>query len=109
MFPALYTLATSCTQHGVRQSCAFTLHVGSGSVFCSSKKNQASRFNFMDTDNVQNEAQRKEGWKHLEDLHQGSILRSSLPLSYLVVFLFSCPCSLGKSLDEHVFSYVAVG
>jgi hypothetical protein len=38
MFPALYTLATSCTQHGVRQSCAFTLHVGSGSVFCSSRK-----------------------------------------------------------------------
>jgi len=56
MFSALYTLATSCTQHGVRQSCAFTLHVGSGSVLLLFKKNQASRFNYMDTDNVQNEA-----------------------------------------------------
>jgi hypothetical protein len=78
------------------------------SVLLLFKKNQASRFNFMDTDNVQNEAQGWNGWKHLEDLNQGSILCSSLPFSPLPVFLFSYPSSLGKFLDEHVFSYVAV-
>ena len=78
------------------------------SVLLLFKKNQASRFNFMDTDNVQNEAQGWNGWKYSEDLNQESILCSSLPFSPLPVFLFSSsPSSPGKCLDEHVFSYVA--
>ena len=112
MFPALYTPATSCTQHGVRQSCAFTLHVGSGSVFVALQERSSISFQFHGYRQCAERGTRKDGWKHLEDPKQGSILCSSLPffscshVSFSLLLLLSS--SLGKSLDEHVFSYVAL-
>jgi hypothetical protein len=57
MFPALYTLQLLAQRMGFDKVVLLLCMWEAVLFFCSSRKNQASRFNFMDTDNVQNEAQ----------------------------------------------------